>query len=268
MLPTVWFRPKQGDRGAKVLTPDLIFWIASLASLLVGLSKGGLPAIGMLSVPLLSLVMSPMKAAALLLPIYVMSDMVGIFLYRRHVSAINLRILMPAGILGILLGWGTAAFVPERVITFLIGLMGATFCIHVWLGKGRTHAAKPAHRGWGSLWGVVSGFTSFISHAGAPPFQIYMLPQQLPKLQFAGTATLFFALINAAKIVPYQFLQPYTLLGLREAAELIPSALIGTMLGAYLTKRLADKWFYMLVQVGLFVVSLKLMVDASGWVVD
>ena len=92
-----------------------------------------------------------------------------------------------------------------------------------------------------------------------------MLPQQLAKAQFAGTATLFFAIINATKIVPYQFLQPYTLAGLREAAFLIPSALIGTVLGAYLTKRLSDKWFYLLVQIGLFGVSVKLMLNASGW---
>lgn len=65
--------------------------------------------------------------------------------------------------------------------------------------------------------------------------------------------------------MPYQFLQPYTLAGLREAAFLIPAALVGTVLGAYLTKRLSDKWFYLLVQIGLFGVSVKLMVNASGW---
>lgn len=249
----------------RVLNPDHYFWLASLGALLVGLSKGGLPAIGMLSVPILSLVMPPMKAAVLLLPIFVISDMAGIWLYRRHFSAINLRILVPAGIVGVLIGWGTVSLVSERAITFLIGLMGVLFCLQVWLRRGSAQVAKPAHRGWGSLWGVVSGFTSFISHAGAPPFQIYMLPQQLAKAQFAGTATLFFAIINATKIVPYQFLQPYTLAGLREAAFLIPSALIGTVLGAYLTKRLSDKWFYLLVQIGLFGVSVKLMLNASGW---
>ncbi|MFY9810396.1 sulfite exporter TauE/SafE family protein [Aquabacterium sp.] len=247
------------------MTPEYFFWLASVGAFLVGLSKGGLPAIGMLSVPLLSLVMSPMKAAVLLLPIFVISDVVGVWLYRRHFSAINLRILVPAAIVGILIGWGTASVVSERAIMFLIGLMGVVFCLHVWLRRGRVTVAKPAHRGWGSLWGAVSGFTSFISHAGAPPFQIYMLPQQLSKAQFAGTATLFFAIVNAVKIVPYQFLQPYTLQSLREAALLIPSALIGTVLGAYLTKRLTDKWFYLLVQISLFGVSVKLMVNASGW---
>lgn len=249
--------------AGSVWTPDLFFWLASLGAFLVGLSKGGLPTIGMIAVPLLSLVMSPMKAAVLLLPIYVISDMVGVWLYRRNFSAANLRILVPAGIVGIFIGWATTSVVSERVITFLIGLMGVVFCLHVWLRRGHLKDAKPPHRAWGAWWGALSGLTSFISHAGAPPFQIYMLPQQLPKAQFAGTATLFFAIINVAKILPYQLLQPYSLQGLREAAVLIPSALIGTVLGAYLTKRLAEKWFYLLVQVGLFVVSIKLMLDAS-----
>lgn len=94
-----------------------------------------------------------------------------------------------------------------------------------------------------------------------PPFQVYVLPQRLPKIEFAGTATLFFAVINAAKILPYQMLQPYSYDDLMRAANLIPFALIGTVLGAYITKKIADAWFYRLVQVGLFAVSLKLISD-------
>jgi uncharacterized membrane protein YfcA len=114
-------------------------------------------------------------------------------------------------------------------------------------------------KGW--FWGTVAGFTSFISHAGGPPFQIYVLPQRLPKIEFAGTATLFFAVINAAKILPYQMLQPYSYDDLMRAANLIPFALVGTVLGAYITKKIADAWFYRFIQAGLFAVSLKLISD-------
>jgi len=246
------------------LTLDTFFWLASLGAFLVGLSKGGVPVIGMLSVPLLSLVVSPVKAAVMLLPIYVISDMVGIWLYRRDFSAANLRILVPAGILGVLVGWGTASLVPEKGITFLIGFMGVAYCLNVWLRGNRDQAAQPAHRGKGWFWGAVAGFTSFISHAGAPPFQIYMLPQKLPKMAFAGTATLFFAVVNVAKIAPYQQLMPYTAADLRQAAFLVPAALAGTVLGAFLTRRMADRWFYRAVQAGLFLVSVKLIADATG----
>jgi uncharacterized membrane protein YfcA len=239
---------------------DTYFVLAGLASLLVGLSKGGLPTVGMLAVPLLSLFMSPIKAAVLLLPIYIISDMVSVWLYRKNFSAPNLKILVPAGIFGVFMGWLTASVTSDSAVKLIIGCMGVGFCLNTWLRKTPQDKQPVDHtKGW--FWGTVAGFTSFISHAGGPPFQIYMLPQRLPKIEFAGTATLLFAVINAAKILPYQQLQPYSSDDLMRAADLIPFALIGTVLGAYLTKKIADVWFYRLVQTSLFVMSIKLIAD-------
>ena len=239
---------------------DTYFVLAGLASLLVGLSKGGLPTVGMLAVPLLSLFMSPIKAAVLLLPIYIISDMVSVWLYRKNFSASNLKILVPAGIFGVFMGWLTASVTSDSAVKLIIGGMGVGFCLNTWLRK-TPQDKQPVDRKKGWFWGTVAGFTSFISHAGGPPFQIYMLPQRLPKVEFAGTATLLFAVINAAKILPYQLLQPYSTDDLMRAADLIPFALIGTVLGAYLTKKIADVWFYRLVQASLFAMSIKLMAD-------
>jgi len=239
---------------------DSYFVLAGLASLLVGLSKGGLPTVGMLAVPLLSLFMSPVKAAVLLLPIYIISDVVSVWLYRKSFSAPNLKILIPAGVLGVFIGWLTASFTSDSAVKLMIGCMGVGFCLNTWLRK-TPQDKQPVDSKKGWFWGTVAGFTSFISHAGGPPFQMYVLPQRLPKIEFAGTATLLFAVINAAKILPYQMLQPYSVDDLMRAANLIPFALVGTVLGAYITRKIADVWFYRLVQAGLFMVSLKLIAD-------
>lgn len=244
------------------MTFSPIAWLGAIAALLVGLSKGGVPAIGMVAVPLLSLAISPLKAAVMLLPIFVISDVVGVWLYRHSYSAANLRILIPSGIAGVVIGWLTASHVPERAIAFMIGAVGVGFCLYVWSRKDSGAAPRPPDTVKGWIWGTLAGFTSFISHAGAPPFQVYMLPQKLPKVTFAGTATLTFAVINAAKILPYQNLQPYSATTLWSAAHLIPFALLGTVVGAYITKRIADVWFFRLVQASLFIVSLKLIYDA------
>lgn len=241
---------------------DTYFFLTVLAAFLVGLSKGGLPSISMLAVPLLSLVMSPVKAAALLLPIFVISDWLGVYLYRRDFSKANLRILIPAGIVGVLAGWLTASIVSDQVVTFLIGTMGVAFCLNVWLCKPTDGAPQPADRAKGWFWGTLAGFTSFISHSGGPPFQIFTLPQKLAKAEFAGTATIVFAVINAAKIVPYQNLRPYSHETLLDAMVLIPFALIGTVAGAYLARKISDIWFYRIVQLSLFLVSIKLLADA------
>lgn len=177
-------------------------------------------------------------------------------------AALAAFLLLSAGILGVVVGWLTASMVSDRAITLMIGLMGVSFCLNAWLRTQHNVPARLPSIGKGAFWGTLAGFTSFISHAGAPPFQIYMLPQKLPKAQFAGTATIVFAVINAAKILPYQNLRPYSTETLWSAATLVPFALTGAVCGAWLTRRIADVWFYRVVHISLFVVSLKLVADA------
>ena len=144
---------------------NYLIW-AGLAAAMVGLSKGGLPTVGMLSVPILSLFMSPVKAVVMLLPIYIISDMVGLWLYRKDFSAINLKILVPAGVGGVLVGWLTASVVSDMAVKMMIGLMGIGFVLNAWRKRSSVQAPYPANWKKGLLWGGLSGFTSFISHAG------------------------------------------------------------------------------------------------------
>ncbi len=238
------------------------FLIACVAAVLVGLSKGGLPVIGMLAVPVLALAISPVKAAALLLPIYILTDVVSIWLYRRHYSAVNLRILIPAGVGGVMLGWLFAAHLSDRAVGALIGSVGLAFCLNMWLRAKVDAPPKPARTGLGLFWGAMAGFTSFVSHAGSPPFQMYVLPQKLEKLVFAGTSTLLFACINWSKVIPYMQLRPFTAADWQTVAWLVPAALLATGVGAWLTRRLAERWFFRLVQLALFAVSLRLIYKA------
>ena len=238
------------------------FAVFSLAAFIVGLSKGGLPAVGMLAVPLLALLMSPVKAASMLLPIYILTDMYGVWLYRREFSARNLKILVPAGLAGILIGWGTAAYVSDRGVMGLVGLMGVGFCLNTWFRTPPPASDQPPSVPKGWFWGALSGFTSFVSHSGGPPFQIYVLPQKLPKLVYAGTSTIMFAVLNAAKIVPYQQLRPYHVEDLWVAVVLVPAGMLGAFVGAWATRRIADKLFFRVVQGALFVLCLKLIYDA------
>ena len=110
-----------------LLNQPLLAGLLVLAAFLVGLSKGGLPSIAMLSVPLLSIFISPLAAAALLLPIYILSDLVGIYLYRREFSLANIKILMPTGVLGVIIGWATASIVSDKVVAVLIGIMAVSY---------------------------------------------------------------------------------------------------------------------------------------------
>jgi uncharacterized membrane protein YfcA len=163
---------------------------------------------------------------------------------------------------GVLVGWLTASLVSDAAVKMMVGLMGVGFVLNAWIKRKNEQAASPASWGRGSLWGMVAGFASFISHAGGPPFQVYLLPQKLPKIVFAGTSTLFFTAINLVKLAPYHQLRPYDTEQMMGAVVLIPFALIGTVVGAYLTRKIADEWFFKAVQIGLLAISLKLIADA------
>ncbi len=243
------------------MTDPLLFWVAAIVgSFFVGASKGGLPAVALLSVPLLSLVMPPLQGAALLLPVYLISDVYGLWIYRHTFSRRNLAILLPAGLLGILAGWLLAGRTDEDTVRLAIGLVGLGFvALRIKSRLAGATAPRPADVPRGVLWGTVSGFTSFVAHAGGPAFQIYVLPQQLPKMMFAGTSTILFAVLNLSKVPPYLALGLFNPDELRIAAFLAPIAIFGAWIGYRLTLILPEKLFFILVELTLFAISLMLI---------
>ena len=244
------------------LTDPVVLALAALAALLVGLSKGGLALLGAIAVPVLALVISPVTAAALLLPIFVVSDMFGLWSYRREFDRRNLVILISAGIVGIAFGWATASMISERWVGLIIGIIGVSFCVNAWRQRHRVLQPRPADVPRGIFWGTLMGFSSFVSHSGGPPYQVYVLPQQLPKTVYAGTTTIVFAVVNAVKLVPYWALGQLSMHNLRTSAWLVPIAIAGTFAGVRLVRILPQKTYFAFVQTVLFLVSIKLIRDA------
>jgi uncharacterized membrane protein YfcA len=237
------------------------FWIAAVvAAMLVGMGKGGLPVVGMLGVPVLSLVMSPVAAAGLLLPVYIVSDVFGLYAYRHAFDRRVVAILAAGGTLGVGLGWATASVVPEDVVTLLVGLIGLVFALNLLIRRS-VAAAKEARLGPGLFWGMLTGFTSFVSHAGAPPYQVYVQPLGLGKAVFAGTTTVLFAYINAIKLVPYFALGQINAGSLKAAAVLAVPAAIAVYAGVKLVKILPEALFFRLVTWALLLISIKLIRD-------
>lgn len=237
------------------------FWAAAVvASALVGAGKGGIPIVGMLGVPVLSLVISPVAAAGLLLPVYVLSDMFGLYAYRHAFDRRVLAILMVGVTIGVGLGWGTARITPEWLVTTLVGVIGAVFALRL-LTRRAEVAARPARVAPGLFWGTITGFTSFVSHSGAPPFQVYVLPLGLQKMVYAGTNTILFAYLNGIKLVPYWALGQFSAANLKVAVLLMPAAAVAVFAGVRLVKILPERLFFQIVTWALLAVSLKLIWD-------
>ena len=249
------------------MSETVLFWGAALvASFFVGGSKGGLPMVAILSVPIMSLVMPPMKGAALLLPVYIISDVYGIWIYRQSFSKRNLAILIPATAIGIVAGYLLAGQTDEDAVRVVIGTVGLSFLAMRVRARviGRSEP-RPADVPRGMFWGAVSGFTSFVSHAGGPAFQMYVLPQKLPKMMFAGTSTILFAVVNLLKVPPYMALGLMEFDDLSTFAILAPVAIFGAWLGRKITLLIPEKTFFVIVEIALLVISVNLIrVGLSG----
>jgi uncharacterized protein len=247
------------------MSPTLIdnpwFYVAAIpAIILTGISKGGFGSgIGGIAVPMMALVISPAQAAAIMLPILMVMDVVGVLAYRRSWDRLAMRIILPAGLVGIVIGWLTFRYLNDYAIRLLLGVIAIGFVLNVAVRRGLP-AEKPAPAK-GRFWSMVSGFTSFVAHAGGPPLNVWLIPQRLDKAVFVGTTVMFFTAINAAKVVPYLALGLFDARNLATSIVLFPVAIAGIFLGIFLQRRLSAVGFLKIVYALLLLAGVKLAYD-------
>jgi uncharacterized membrane protein YfcA len=238
---------------------DPLFWLLAIPAVTaLGLSKGGFAGIGMVSTPLLALVISPLQGAAILLPILLLQDAISMWIYRRDWDAWNLKVMLPGALVGVGAAWLFAAYVSEAYIEIAVGIIGLVFVLSSWLRRPPLEHKQPTVAG-GVFWGSLAGFSSTIIQVGAPPYQIYILPQRMEKLTLVGTTVMFFGLVNAMKVVPYFALGQFSTRGLATSVALLPLAVATNFLGIWLVRRTPTELFYKITYFLVFFISLALI---------
>lgn len=248
------------------LLSDPWFYAVSIPAVtVVGFSKGGFGgAMALVGLPLMALVMSPVQAAAILLPILIVMDMVSLWTWRGKFDRTTLKYMLPGAMAGIAIGWATAAFVTVGMVRLIVGILAMLFFLRwAWTSLFRSDAgeARPHNFARSSIWATLSGFTSFVAHAGGPPYQIYALPLRHPPTVYTATSVVFFAIVNAVKLVPYFALGQFDSTNLSASAVLMPIAALATLAGAWLVRRLRADIFYAFMYCMVFVVATKLIYD-------
>lgn len=241
---------------------DPIFWAVAVVSVLItGVSKGGFGGLALLAVPLMALVISPVQAAGIMLPILIVMDWVSVWSYRKHWDKRILWLTLPGAVAGIAAGGLLAGYVDDQFVRVCVGIIAVGFPLYVFFKpKGQASLAKGS-RPLGVIAGGVAGFTSFIAHAGGPPFQAYAIPQGLEKRTYAGTAVMFFFVVNMVKVVPYAMLGQFDATNVTTSLILIPLAPVGVLLGVWLVKRIDQQVFFRIIYGLIFSVGLKLLWD-------
>lgn len=262
-------RPRRRPAGLRVTSVDPLltsplFWAASIIAVTaVGFGKGGFGGLGVLGVPLMALAMSPVQAAAILLPILIVQDAVSIRIFWRTWDLRQVLLMFAGAVLGVVAGFLLAANVSVAVVELVVGAISVLFGLHrLWVERPGAHLSAVAFPNWvGVLAGVAAGFTSQIAHAGGPPVQMYLMPQRQERDVFLGTTTLFFALLNWIKVPAYVALGQFTPTNLGLAAALLPVAIFTTWLGAKLARSLHGRLLFTVIYLLMIALGLKLVWD-------
>jgi uncharacterized protein len=249
------------DWSSTLIVDPWFYAVAVPAVLLMGISKSGFGAgFGSLAVPIMALAIPVPQAAAIMLPLLAAMDLMGVTALFKHVDRGLIRLLLPAGLVGTVVGAVLFGVLSPKTIAGVVGALTLIFLAQRLFFPPRPDAPPPP-RWLGRLLAVASGFTSFVSHAGGPPISAYVLPLRLSPVVFSATLAVFFAAVNTSKWVPYAWLGLIDVRNMLTAVVLMPLAPIGVYIGVWLVHRVNQKVFYRLVYTGMFLTGVKLLWD-------
>jgi uncharacterized membrane protein YfcA len=247
--------------GFPLITDPAFYAVAIPAVLLLGISKSGFGAgFGSLAVPLMSLAVSVPQAAAILMPLLLAMDLLGIAAFRRDVDRRLLAFLVPWALVGTVLGTVLFRVLPAHTVAGIVGVFTLLFLAQRLLFPPKPGDPAPP-RAAGVVLTVLSGFTSFISHAGGPPLNAYLIPLRLPPVVFTATVAYLFFAVNLSKWVPYAWLGLLDMRNLATSLVLMPLAPAGVWVGVRIARRIDPVWFYRCVYAGMLLTGLKLAWD-------
>ena len=236
--------------------------IAIPAVLLLGLSKSGFGSgFGSLAVPMMALVITVPQAAAILMPVLLVMDLLGVAAFRKEFDKKLLMFLLPCGLVGIVIGALLFKLLQAQLVAGIVGAFTLLFLAQRLLFPPKIDAPPPP-RWLGAVLTITSGFTSFIAHAGGPPINAYVIPLQLKPIVFTATMAYFFFIINLAKWVPYAMLGLLDGRNFATSLALLPFAPIGVWVGVRIARHIQPTLFYRLVYLGMFLTGTKLVWDA------
>ena len=247
----------------ELLANPVTLALACLAVVIIGMAKGGFSGVGALGTPVLALALPPATAAAILLPVLLVQDVVSVWSFRKTWSGWIVGWMLPGAVVGVAIASGYSAVVPEKALLLLLGLITLGFGIYrLWIERGGRIIAASNSPGWvGALFGVGMGVASQVAHAGGPPFQIWVTPRRLPHETFVGTTSVLFALVNWIKVPSYLLLGTLTRQTMTAAALLLPLAIVSTLIAVRVIRKLDTSRFYTIIYALMVALGTKLVWD-------
>lgn len=245
---------------SSLVSPVLAAVVVALVAFVIGLSKGGMGAILVVLVtPLLSQVMPVRNAISLALPLLLFADIFAIRLYWKQWDMRYIRQMLPIAALGVVIGSVLLWVLPDLTLRRVLGLFTLSFVVYRLLAD-RLQSAAYSPRAWHAYAaGGASGLGSALANTGAPPFTAYLLLQDMTPQVFAGTTTLFFAVVNLLKLPGVIVGGIFDINDLLQTLWVLPLIPLGVWLGRWMIQRIDKLAFERLLLVLLFAASLILL---------
>lgn len=245
-----------------MITDPAFYAVAVPAVLLLGISKSGFGAgFGSLAVPMMAMAVTVPEAAAILMPVLLLMDLLGMAAFRKDFDLALLKFLLPCGLMGIVVGALLFKALNASTVAGFVGAFTLIFLAQRLVFPPKPDSAPPPK--WlGALLTATSGFTSFIAHAGGPPINAYVIPLKLSPLKFTATMAFFFFVINLAKWLPYAWLGLLDMRNFSTSLVLLPFAPLGVWAGVRIARHIQPTLFYRMLYLGMFLTGLKLIWDA------
>ncbi len=245
-----------------IITDPYFYAVTIPAVLLLGVSKSGFGAgFGSLAVPMMALAVTVPEAAAILMPVLLLMDILGMAAFRKDFDLKFLKFLIPCGLVGIVIGALLFKALSAHTVAGIVGVFTLLFLAQRLVFPPKPDSPPPP-RWLGAILTATSGFTSFIAHAGGPPINAYVIPLRLSPVKFTATMAFFFFVINLSKWIPYGLLGLLDMRNMATSLVLLPIAPVGVLVGVRMARKINPVLFYRLVYLGMFLTGVKLVWDA------
>ncbi|TDP01875.1 sulfite exporter TauE/SafE family protein [Marinomonas balearica] len=238
---------------------DVTVLILLIAGLITGFSKFSVGGMGMLVLPIIMIAFPGQEALAVMLPLYIVTDFMAIYSYRKHIKWTVLLRLMPLAFLGVLVGASVLSSLDATQFMTILGIV-----ILSMLALGVYLEMRPAtfmQSTWAAyVMGFLGGSVSMIANAAGPIYSLYFLEQKLSKESYVSTRAWAFFLINLSKLPMYFFLGLFTHESLQASIYALPGLAIGIWIGYHFLKRVKPHHFKWVIRILSAMAAFKLFV--------
>jgi uncharacterized membrane protein YfcA len=220
-------------------------WVCILlASFIIGLTKGGIKGVDMLSVTIMAIVFGSKSSTGIVLPLLCFADIAAVSYYNRHAQWKYFWKITPWMALGVLLGVYFGKEMNELVFKKMMAMIiFVTICIVLYM-EYRKSKKIPENTFFAASTGLAAGFTTMIGNLAGAFSNLYFLAMRLSKNDFIGTAAWIFLFMNLFKL-PFQvfYWKNITATSFKLDLILLPALAVGFITGAKLVQKIKDEQY-------------------------